>query len=262
MSGYIRYSFAVDGERVAIDASTQPSGVISLQSGYPSGYSLPQANPLSKNIERTKFNELMYLVTTAIRILQQQGAPDFIEASENGGVAYSYSKYARCFRAGVCYESLVDNNTDAPPTANWKIIDDLASTTVRGLVEKATPTELLNAVANVWPDALTIANQFAFTETAQQVSLKIFGMVVKVGYSIYGELPAPPVNVTTTFASPFPTSCLFAFGVPYNPNLAGQAAFLFTTRGWTASQFTGVMQELAGSGDQFDAGYIWFAIGK
>lgn len=110
---YLRYSFAVDGDRVAINEATQPSGIISMQSGYPSPYSLIPTNPLAKKIERTKFNQLMYLVTSEIRQYQQFGAPNFITSGENGGVDYEYAKGARIVESGVLYESLIDANTDA-----------------------------------------------------------------------------------------------------------------------------------------------------
>lgn len=110
---YLRYSFAVDGDRVAINEATQPSGIISMQSGYPSPYSLIPTNPLAKKIERTKFNQLMYLVTSEIRQYQQFGTPNFITSGENGGVDYEYAKGARIVESGVLYESLIDANTDA-----------------------------------------------------------------------------------------------------------------------------------------------------
>jgi hypothetical protein len=110
---YLRYSFAVDGDRVAINEATQPSGIISMQSGYPSPYSLIPTNPLAKKVERTKFNQLMYLVTSEIRQYQQFGTPNFITSAENGGVDYAYDKGARMVEGGVLYESLIDSNTDA-----------------------------------------------------------------------------------------------------------------------------------------------------
>lgn len=256
MSGYIRYSFAIDGERVPIDESTQPSGVISLQSGYPSGYSLPQANPLSKNIERTKFNELMYLVTTAIRILQQQGAPDFIEASENGGVAYSYAKYARCFRSGVCYESLIDANTDVPPSSNWKIIDDLATETVRGLVEKATQFELNSGAANKYPDSQTIRNGFNEDDFYFQLPDFLGGWRLHWGVTILGDI-ASLTSHTTNFTGFSVVSAVLTGSV----NTGTLGAFVVHLKGFNASSVTVGFDEWA-SQVQTGAGYWWLAIGK
>ena len=119
MAKYIRYSFAVDGDRVPVDDSTQPSGVVSLQSGYPSAYSLIPTNPLAKKIERNKFNEIMFLVTDAVRQYQGFGAPQWIPASENGGVDFEYQKGARLLHDGNVYVSLEDNNTDEPPSDKW-----------------------------------------------------------------------------------------------------------------------------------------------
>lgn len=258
MSGYIRYSFAVDGERVPIDASTQPSGVISLQAGYPSGYSLPQANPLSKNIERTKFNELMYLVTTAIRILQQQGAPDFIEASENGGVAYEYTKYARCFRAGVCYESLVNNNADVPPSSKWKVIDDLATDLVRGLIKKATPTQLLNAVVNVWPDAATIVGNAEFDVYGSNgFTLRlpdwIGGFILKCGLHV----DTNPGDTTITFTDPFPNNCFGLLPVPEIPTPTNYDSTTIDTRANGYVTIGRISGGVAGTYNVF-----WLAVGN
>ena len=47
----------------------------------------------------------------------------------------------------------------------------------------------------------------------------------------------------------------------YNPNLAGEMAFLVTMRSFTTSQITVDMVELSGSGSQIDAGFTWIAIG-
>lgn len=118
---YLRYSFAVDGDRVAIDDSTQPTGVVSLQSGYPSPYSLIPTNPLAKKIERNKFNQLMYLVTDAIRQYQTFGTPSWIPASENGGTDIEYAKDARVSWANQIYVSLENNNTDEPPSDKWRL---------------------------------------------------------------------------------------------------------------------------------------------
>jgi len=70
------------------------------------------------------------------------------------------------------------------------------------------------------------------------------------------------VTVPSTFTNAFPSDCLFALASPYNPNLSGQMAFICTMRSWSDVGISVDMVELSGSGDQFNASYVWFAIGK
>lgn len=138
----------------------------------------------------------------------------------------------------------------------------LATNSSDGLVRKATQAEMNSGAANVWPDAQTIVNAFVLNVPTNQMSLKLpNGFVLKMGLVIYGELPATAVTTAAAFDTPFVNDCLFAFGVPYNPNVSGQMAFLVTTRGWSNYSVNVEMFELAGSGHQIQAGYIWFAVG-
>lgn len=139
----------------------------------------------------------------------------------------------------------------------------IATTTVAGIVEKATLAELNAGTANVWPDAQTIANAFARTETTDQISLEINGTVIKVGKQMYGELPAGYTYVDISFDNDFPNQCLYAMVVPYNPHISnvGTLDFLTTTTGWDISKISVVFMELSAT-HQVTAGCVWFAIGK
>lgn len=99
------------------------------------------------------------------------------------------------------------------------------------------------------------------SQTTNQLSLNHGNTILKMGFAIYGELPATGVIAVASFTTPFPNVCLFAMAVPYNPNPTGQNNFLVTTKGWDSTKITFIMQELAGSGHQYDAGFIWLAIG-
>lgn len=216
MATYIRYSFAVDGTRVAVDDGAQPSGIVSLQSGYTFDYERNIANdPLAKSIERSKFNQIMYLVTDAVRQYQGFGTPGWIPASENGGVDYEYAKYARVVHGGVVYESLVAANTDEPPSANWKIVDQLASTTVANIVKKATLAQLIAAAADVWPDAATLLTGFYTDSYGFDLPDCLGGWEFRVGTTTHNQTEG---NFAVTFNRPFTDadSCLYADAISLN----------------------------------------------
>ena len=138
-----------------------------------------------------------------------------------------------------------------------------ASTTSKGVVEKATQAEMNTGDADKFPDAATIRNLFGFNGTTKgHITLPSFlgGFTIQWGTKIYGELPAWVVTVSDTFDTTM-DAVYWAGAFPYNPNLSGQMAFLVTTRAFTASNITVDMVELAGSSSQIDAGFTWIAIG-
>ncbi len=124
MAKFFRYIFGEDGDRTAIPETTQPSGAVSYQEGFGFDYERELGvDPLAKAVPRDESNQLYYDITDAIRQYQTQSIPDFIEASENGGVNYPYPKDARVrYYDGVStdiYTSLIDSN-DSLPTDNTK----------------------------------------------------------------------------------------------------------------------------------------------
>lgn len=128
MPYYFQQPFAVAGDRVTIPVANQPDGSISFNEGYGGDYSLPRAsNPAALTIEREKYNQLMYYITSNIQYLQQFGAPEFISSSDNGGTAYGYARSAVVrYNNGSTierYVSLIDSNTTLPTnTSNWAIL--------------------------------------------------------------------------------------------------------------------------------------------
>ena len=139
----------------------------------------------------------------------------------------------------------------------------ISTTTVAGIVEKATQAEMNSGASNVWPDAETIRNLFGFNGTTKgHITLPSFlgGFTIQWGTKIYGELPSGVVTVTDTFDTTM-DSVYWAGACAYNPNLAGEIVFFVTTRSFTTSSITVDMIELAGSGNQIDAGFTWLAIG-
>lgn len=116
--------FAIAGDVAAVPDAAQPDGSVSYSQGYGPDYALnPVVSPSALLIERTKMNQLFLDITTALQQYQQHGTPPFITSAMNGGTPYSYSKYDRTLLTGVVYQSLVNTNTDTPPSANWAIAD-------------------------------------------------------------------------------------------------------------------------------------------
>jgi len=115
MLKFFRVPFALSGTRTPVPDTADPSGFVSYIEGYGTDYQRAKADPLSKNIERDKMNQILFDATTAIGELQAQGAPDFITTALNGGSPFPYSKNAVAkYSDGSVYVSLVDANTALP----------------------------------------------------------------------------------------------------------------------------------------------------
>lgn len=126
MVKFFKTPFAESGDKTAVPDATQPDGSVSYDQGYGFDYQRDQdIDPLAKNVERDKQNQLFNDITAALRQYQVYAFPDFITTADNGGTAFSYSKYAVVryddgsgFRL---YESLVDANTSLPTDfTKWK----------------------------------------------------------------------------------------------------------------------------------------------
>lgn len=121
---YFSYPFAVSGDIATVPDPTQPGGSVSYAQGFGPDYALPSSNPAYLTIPRTNFNQLLYDVTSTLQQLYQNGFPLFITSAMNDGSPFSYSKNAYVYQTadGNVYYSLVNSNTDVPPTAKWQIV--------------------------------------------------------------------------------------------------------------------------------------------
>lgn len=130
MTRVIRIPFAENGDREEIPVTQQASGDVSYAQGYTLNYELdPNTDPSAKRVERTKMNQLMNDITTAVRDIQSHGVTEWITTAENGGAAFSYTLGSVVLYNGVLYQSLVNNNTQLPTvTANWAPITNLNTT--------------------------------------------------------------------------------------------------------------------------------------
>ncbi len=118
-NGYFNTIFAIDGDKAAVPNGLDPGGLVSYDQGYPAGYEIPPGDPGSLPVERNKMNQLFFDLTSAMQYFQQGKAAAFITSAMNLGTPFSYSKADRVLLGGVVYTSLIDLNTDTPPTANW-----------------------------------------------------------------------------------------------------------------------------------------------
>lgn len=121
-TGYFDIPFASSGTKTTVPDGVQSDGSVSYTQGYGVDYTLdPATNPSALNIEQGKMNQLFFDITSAIQQYQQFGVPPFITTAMNNGSPFSYAQYARVLYSGAVYQSLVNSNTDTPPSVNWKI---------------------------------------------------------------------------------------------------------------------------------------------
>jgi hypothetical protein len=118
---YIRIAFGASGDRESIPQEGAADGPVSFEQGYGIDYSLPRgSDPDALTIERTKFNELMYIISSAVQQYQQFGVPEWIDASENDGVDFPYEENAMVkYTDGDVYMSLVGSNTALPTDTDF-----------------------------------------------------------------------------------------------------------------------------------------------
>ena len=116
---YYGVPFGNTGDKTTIPDPLQPSGDVSYELGWTPLYELnPATDPSAKRIERAKHNQIFNDLTTNIKQLQDFGVPEYFNLTAKPA---GYSKNSRVlFTDGEVYISLVNSNTDTPPSANWK----------------------------------------------------------------------------------------------------------------------------------------------
>jgi hypothetical protein len=145
MLKYFKFPFATSGDKTAVPDASQPSGSVSYTDGFGVDYELdPGVDPAAKNVPRDETNQLFYDITNAVKEIQEFGTPDFITAALNGGVAFSYSKFARVkYTDGFVYVSKIDLNTDLPTVAaSWfKLTENAGFLAIGDAVFEASVTD-------------------------------------------------------------------------------------------------------------------------
>lgn len=142
---YFDVPFAFSGDVTAIPDPLQTGGTVSFTEGWNYNYQRDLAtDPAALPIDRSTMNWLLLQITTALQSLQQNGVPEFILASQNGGTAYSYAKGAvvNWSASGSApftkFVNLNASNTNTPSlsdptgaTTGWQIDVDPISTSAQ-----------------------------------------------------------------------------------------------------------------------------------
>lgn len=125
--------FARDGTKNPIE-NTSPVGAMNWTTGYTEDYSRELgADPASKAVERDKFNQLMYLVTSNIQDWQQFAIPQWLNGSP-----YTPPAFVR-YTASVgqpekIYRCLNNSAIGVPPTNTSFWEEVITTTALRGLI--------------------------------------------------------------------------------------------------------------------------------
>ncbi|MEG0966713.1 MAG: hypothetical protein RSG92_15195 [Pseudomonas sp.] len=124
-SKFFSTPFATAGDKIDIPDTAQVDGSVSFATGFGPDYEKELGvDPDAKPVPRDATNGVLYDITDALGAIQKQGAPQFIEAADNGGAPFSYGRGARVMYGNPArpWVSRVDNNTTAPAAgANWAL---------------------------------------------------------------------------------------------------------------------------------------------
>lgn len=113
---FYRTPFASLGDKTAVP-NTAVDGSVNYSSGFGPDYELALGtDPDAKAVPRDPFNQILFDITSNLRQYQLFGFPEWVEASQNGGVAVPYSSGAFVRWSGGVWFSLVDTNTAEPGT--------------------------------------------------------------------------------------------------------------------------------------------------
>lgn len=190
ISGYFDVPFAASGDLATVPDAVQPDGSVSYTQGYGIDYQEdPAVDPTTAlEIERTKMNQLFNDITKAIQNWQQACIPPFITSAMNNGTPFSYSAGNMVYLTGVPYRSVVNANTDTPPSAKWMP------------VPLATPLFPANNLSDVANPATSRANLAAAKSGANS---DITSINVGAGtMAVLGDGGLSVANHTNTAAAP------------------------------------------------------------
>jgi hypothetical protein len=252
---YFLNPFALSGDKATIPEATQPDGTVSYEEGFGQDYQLEQGvDPDAKDIPRDKFNQLAFQITEAIRQIQGYSAPSYITSAANGGSPFSYARgVIVMWTDNKLYQSQVAaNTTDPSNTTNWKEVTGTfsvpdASTTVKGIIEIATPAE---AIAGTDTDRAVTSQGLAAFKNLATNGYMIFpgGLIIQWGFINV------PAQATITFPVAFTTACYSVTG-----SCANEAASANRDVGFDTPSTTQV-RAVIDNGTTHDI--RWIAIGK
>lgn len=162
MPKYFPNPFAVNGDKTAVPDDTDPNGYVSYDTGYTFDYERdpdPVVDPLTKDIERDKMNQLFFDITDNIKHLQDTGGvPEWSSVrAANGG----YPRDAKVILGGTIYTSTVNGNASTPGASPTWILGGQTDPTIQ-------------AIAGTTPGANTFI-WFSATDVAQVAAITSFG---------------------------------------------------------------------------------------
>lgn len=203
---FVKVPFALSGGKLAIPEAVQPGGEVSFTEGYGPRYS-QDPTTTGLRLDREQSNELFYILTTGINQYQTESFPRFITTADNGGVPYSYSKYATVLydNGGGLepYQSLVNANTTLPTvTANWRKLDPY-----NRLIERdspaftgtpTAPTPLVGDNTTKLATTAFVANAIATVVKAQSTAAQTWNGAVKL-YTFSHSLGVIPKSAQLVF---------------------------------------------------------------
>lgn len=151
---YFQYPFGIDGTRVAVPDTQPVDGSVNYDTGFPIKYEQDPATT-GLDIPRNQFNQILYDISQAIQVLQQNGFPFWSSIAAALGPS-PYNTNATVRHNGVNYSSLIDANPDEPPSANWQVVSYSSQAFLPG---DAVETYSATLPAGwLWMDGKTIGN--------------------------------------------------------------------------------------------------------
>jgi|SRR5690606_32481670 len=163
MTKYFVNPFAVNGDREEVPDAADPNGFVSYDVGYGFDYERdpdPNVDPLTKDIERDKMNQLWFDVTENIKFLQDTGGvPEWSPDKVATNIGYPVD--AKVMFNGVIYTSTAANNLSTPGSSTTWILGGQTDPTIQ-------------AIAGTTPGANTYI-WFSATDVAQVASITSFG---------------------------------------------------------------------------------------
>ena len=183
--------FAVAGDVTAIPNPPQSGGQVSYSQGFGFNYQRNLAtDPLALPIPRPQFNQLMNDITTAIQQVQQQGFPNWISSSDNGGSPFSYGLGTTViYTDGKYYQSNISGNTNTPGDASgaWQLVPVIQQGVAPVICDCASTTSLtlsgvqtIDGVAGV--DGVTVVGYFSGTSATNGVYIMRSGAWTRSPY--------------------------------------------------------------------------------
>lgn len=115
MQYYFRIPFAATGDKQAVPETPQADGSVSFPVGWGPDYQKDLKTKASaKAVERGVMNNMLNMLSQAMRELQGSSFPDWITPAQNGGTAFQYRKGTAVTYNGVSYISTADGNGTEP----------------------------------------------------------------------------------------------------------------------------------------------------